>query len=304
MIRHAIALAAGLVLVAACAPQSHRPQQGPGRDPAGAASGPAAASPGPVRATVDGLLAKRPLFGVYIPDQSQATVDEIGNSVGCRPVLFELFASISAGVSAETIQKAPGIPVLSLEPWRTGEGPNQPDFSLQTTIDERWDEQYKKVAKAVVEYRDVVLIRFAHEMNAKWYPWGVANGNKTGQYPQAWRHVVDLFRAAGATNALWVWSPNVIRGASSRTISQFWPGPEYVDLVGLTGYGFHETSPAQNDSSKQKWIANFGAWLHANPQVAGFIWNEGLRQGDWRFNDTPANAEAFKRSLAAAKVPC
>jgi hypothetical protein len=282
-----------------------------------------------VKATVEAVLAKRPLFGVYLPDQSQAAVDQIVTAVGCRPTLFQMFASVSNGISADTIQTAPGVPVLSLEPWRTGAGPNQPDFSLQATIDGKWDEQYKKIAKAILDYRDVVLIRFAHEMNGNWYPWGVANGNKPGQYAEAWRHVVGLFRAAGAVNVLWIWSPNVVRGANSRTISQFWPGPEYVDFVGLTGYGVHEQSPAQTysttlplvkaltdkpiiltevgaqrDSSKQKWISNFGPWLRANPQVAGFIWNLGLRQGDWRFNDTPADAETFKQTLAAGNVPC
>src|SRR5256885_1655242 len=63
-------------------------------------------------------------------------------------------------------------------------GPNQPDFSLQATIDGRWDDQYKKIAKAILDYRDVVLIRFAHEMNGNWYPWGIANGNKAGQYAE------------------------------------------------------------------------------------------------------------------------
>jgi hypothetical protein len=326
--RLAVVLSAALLLAAACAPQSHRPQQGSGHESGGAAASPAA-SPVPVRATVDGVFAKRPQFGVYLPDQSTAAVDQITTAVGCRPTLFMLFASLSAGISANTIQTVPGVPVLSLEPWRTGAGPNQPDYSLQATIDGRWDEQYKQIAKAILDYRDVVLIRFAHEMNGNWYPWGIANGNKPGQYPEAWRHVVNLFRAAGVVNALWIWSPNVARGANTRTISQFWPGPEYVDLVGLTGYGVHESSPAQTysgtlslikaltdkpivltetgakrDSSKQQWISNFGPWLHATPQVAGFVWNQGQRDGDWRFNDTGANAEAFKRTLSTGHVAC
>ena len=47
-------------------------------------------------------------------------------------------------------------------------------------------------------------------MNGNWFPWceGV-NGNQPGEYVAAWRHVHDIFTAVGATNATWVWCPNV-----------------------------------------------------------------------------------------------
>jgi Glycosyl hydrolase family 26 len=283
----------------------------------------------PIKASVATVLANRPLFGVTTVDRKAASIAKIAKEVGCRPTLSQAFVSVAEGMSVQTLQTLGGVPLLTVEPWHPGGGANQADFSLSHTIDGTWDKEYEEIARSIVEYHDAVLIRFAHEMNGHWYPWGVANGNRAGQYSSAFRHVVNLFRKAGATNALWVWSPNIVRGASSQTISQFWPGSKYVDIVGLTGYGVSEMSPdrtydktlhlvagltkdpilltemgAQHDSDKHSWITNFGPWLRDHPQIAGFVWTEDERQGDWGFDDTPANLAAFKKDLVTAGVAC
>ena len=47
-------------------------------------------------------------------------------------------------------------------------------------------------------------------MNGFWFPWNEGvNGNQPGEFVAAWRHVHDIFEAVGATNATWVWCPNV-----------------------------------------------------------------------------------------------
>jgi hypothetical protein len=289
-----------------------------------------AASTGPVVADVDEVLGgDGPLFGVTLSDRSAAAVAKVAAKVGCRPALQQVFASVEDGISAKTLRAVAGIPVLSLEPWTSGEGPDQPEWSLSETIGGHWDRQYETVARSVVEYRSPVLIRFAHEMNGFWYPWGTTNGNEPGQFVAAWKHVVDLFRAAGATNALWVWSPNILRGADSRTLKPFWPGKAYVDVVGLTGYGVRETSPVttyratlklvyaltdkpilltevgvQPGVEKRAWLRAFGGWLRDNPKIAGFLWNQITRDGDWRYDDNSGNLAAFKSSLKTAKVRC
>ncbi|MDQ3809794.1 MAG: hypothetical protein M3336_05840, partial [Chloroflexota bacterium] len=48
----------------------------------------------------------------------------------------------------------------------------------------------------------------------------------------SFRHVVSLFRAEGATNARWVWSPAGEPGAQA-----YYPGEDVVDYVGLTVLG-------------------------------------------------------------------
>jgi hypothetical protein len=300
-----------------------------GSGPSAVAQPSASVAAGPVVAKVGDVFGGGRVFGVTTADPSAAGVEKVGDDIGCRPTLLQLFASVDKGISVGTLQKVSGVPVLSVEPWTTGAGADQPDWTLAATIEGRWDDRYATIARAVVAYREPVLIRYGHEMNGHWYPWGTANGNRQGEYVKAWKHVVDLFRTVGATNALWVWSPNILRGADNRPLKDFWPGDRYVDVVGLTGYGVRETSPnttfratlkqiydltdkpvlltevgAQPGPQKRSWLKAFGPWLLDTPRVEGFIWNQVTRDGDWRYNDTASNLSAFKSGLSKVEMRC
>lgn len=246
-----------------------------------------------------------------------------------------MFVSVADGIDSDQLAAVPGTPILSLEPWRSGNGTVQPEFRLVDTISGRWDARYQAIAATLAAYQRPLLVRFAHEMNGAWSPWGSGiGGNTPAQYVQAWRHVHRLFDRAGATNVLWVWSPNIVRGTAGAPLVTYWPGRAYVDFAGLTGYGVHEQSAAvtfdsdltqiqrfapgirvvmtetgvQTDALKQSWLTSFGSWLRAHPQVAGFVWFEKQRKdgagADWRFDDTPGHLAAFRASLQTGKVAC
>ena len=72
-------------------------------------------------------------------------------------------------------------------------------------------------ARALAAFGGPVRLRFAQEMNGDWYPWGAGtNGNTPAEFVRAWRHVHDIFTAAGATNVQWVWSP--VSGAPAAVL--------------------------------------------------------------------------------------
>lgn len=56
-----------------------------------------------------------------------------------------------------------------------------------------------------------------------------------GVLSSGWRHVVDRFRLAGATNVLWVWSPHV----AYQYWELYFPGADYVDWIatGVLNFG-------------------------------------------------------------------
>ena len=91
---------------------------------------------------------------------------------------------------------------------------------------------------------DPLLLRFAHEMNADWYPWDGVRASAPGthdgpaRYVAAWRHVHAVFAAAGATNVRWVWSPNhrSIPAAAWNDAARYYPGDDVVDWIGVDGY--------------------------------------------------------------------
>lgn len=137
------------------------------------------------------------------------------------------------------------VPVITWEPWLT-------DFSnaLHTGIplrDKRDSHGLRDVTAGVYDFyidawaRDAarfghpILVRLGHEMNDPYrYPWGPQN-NTNLEFIDAWKHVVTRFRAVGARNVLWVWSPHV----AYKYWETYYPGGEYVDWVatGALNYG-------------------------------------------------------------------
>jgi beta-mannanase len=87
-------------------------------------------------------------------------------------------------------------------------------------------------------------------MNGNWFPWSEGvNGNKSGEYAAAWRHVHDIFASVGASNVSWVWCPNVDWNNNLAGLKAMYPGDAYVDWTGLDGYNWG-TNPAHPSSWK------------------------------------------------------
>jgi mannan endo-1,4-beta-mannosidase len=102
-------------------------------------------------------------------------------------------------------------------------------------------------ARATRAFGHPILFRLMAEMNGSWEPWSTGvNGNRPGEYVQAWRHIVDVFRAEGATNVRWVFDPNRTYKAATR-MRDVWPGASYVDWIGLDIYNF-------NTAAKGGWL--------------------------------------------------
>jgi beta-mannanase len=187
------------------------------------------------------------------------------------------------------------------------------------------DAYLRSYALSVAAFKYPVMISFAHEMNGNWYPWS-ASDTTPAQYVAAWRHVVTVFRAAGATNASWVWTVNSINDGEGNLI-RWWPGASWVSWVGVDGYFLSakanytsvfgktinqvrsftrkpvliaETSVGKlPDREQQIW----GLFSGARAQhITGLIWFDvgptakNPRQ-NWRLEGDRAAVRAFKRAL-------
>lgn len=320
-------LALPLLLLAGC--ETKPPSSFQGRQPAIEATGIAQLSR-PIQASIDLIKEKKPVFGITSDKPAAEESDLTAKETGCRPKWRGVYASIGAPFELSRLTEAAGTPFLTVQPKDLGGVVEQKTWSLAAVASGKRDDVLKSVAETIVEYGDLVVIRYAPEMNGNWSPWGTGvNGNTPAQYVKAWRRVVTLFREAGATNVLWLWAPNISRGATVRGISQFWPGDSYVDLVGFTGYGVgsssfgYESSPSEtfdstmkllapykkpvilaetgvNGRNKSKWITNLGPWLRDNPNVLGLIWTDAPpphSSADWRFDETPSALKAFKKAV-------
>lgn len=101
-----------------------------------------------------------------------------------------------------------------------------------------YDQYFQEFADTVRDFRDPVFISLNHEMNGTWYPYSQeysGTDETAADFIASWRHVVDIFRARGASNVAWVWSPNV-PDVGKVPADKYYPGDEYVDWVGVSFY--------------------------------------------------------------------
>ena len=108
------------------------------------------------------------------------------------------------------------------------------------------DRYIRTFARDVRDYGGPVLMTlFNGEFNGDWW-WGVsprANHSLTTEdFVTAWRRVVDIFHAVGATNVAWAWVVNgypedpAVQSQIDRNIGAYYPGDDYVDWVGADVY--------------------------------------------------------------------
>ena len=161
-------------------------------------------------------------FGAYDPS------GQLSGLSGLNHLFIAWSNDATGGVPVAQIDHsyADGRPVLlSVEPWALD---GRPESTLLNAISVGdYDPVIQRMAQSIGALHQPILLRFGHEMDMTGlYPW--AQGNPEA-YVDAYRHVVDTFRAEGVTNVFWVWSPGGELDAAS-----YYPGDGYVDYVGTT----------------------------------------------------------------------
>ena len=167
-------------------------------------------------------------LGVYIPWSSTyyADVDAFTSAVGHRPGVVMWYRNPSLPLFDATrmnaLHNGGSTPMVTFEPS---------GWSLASIASGSHDAYFTAAAATAKTLGYPFYLRFAHEMNGAWYAWG----QQPTDYVNAWRHVRNLFDAAGVTNVRWFWCPNATNG-SAQPVSWFFPGESYVDAVGIDTY--------------------------------------------------------------------
>jgi hypothetical protein len=216
---------------------------------------------------------------------------------------------------------------------------SEPNFQLADVIAGTYDSYIRQFATAAKNWGHPFFLRFNWEMNGGWFAWAEGvNGNQKGEYVKAWRHVHDIFTEVGATNATWVWCPNVDPAGNLRDLASLYPGDEYVDWTGLDGYNWG-TNPAKPDrwrsfdqlykttyekivgsvapskpmivgevssteygGSKASWIRDALAKIPVSyPKIRGLLWFEKFDDGmDWPIETSGSSIEAFAAGIQSS----
>ncbi|GAA3336481.1 hypothetical protein GCM10020358_08810 [Amorphoplanes nipponensis] len=190
-----------------------------------------------------------------------------------------------------------------------------------------------RAARQLKQQDRPVLLRWGWEMNGDWYKWSAARNGKDGKaYVAAWRRLHDIFAGEKATNVSWVWSPNWNSSpvAEWNTFAALYPGDEYVDWVGVSGYNLHRETPDKlfggiyqayaarkpllitevgamdrGGRTKADWIALLAAWVEAHPGVGGVTWfdtdtHPGYAE-KWRIDTDAESLAAYKAMAQSAR---
>lgn len=107
-------------------------------------------------------------------------------------------------------------------------------------LDGACDEYLREYARDVARFGHPVLFRPFNEMNGDWCNYSAYwAGRDCDIYVELYRYIYRIFEEEGANaNTLWVWNPNErsFPDFPWNHVDNYYPGDEYVDIVGLTGY--------------------------------------------------------------------
>jgi hypothetical protein len=217
-------------------------------------------------------------FGMYTEQApfNWATLDSTAAKIGASPNLVGYFSGWDEDFRSEAVTRSwqqGRVPLLTWESRPIGSGNDvieEPEYSLPRIIEGGFDDYLRTYARDIVATGLPLVIRLDHEMNGVWYPWnevtskGVSiNGNSRGDYVKMWQHVHDIFEAEGANEYVgWLWAPNIVNNLPALQkdpafLASLYPGDEYVDWVGLSGY----LRPAFKPDQKFTFDYSFGSSL-------------------------------------------
>lgn len=283
-------------------------------------------------------------FGISTPDALSLgkKYTTLESKVGGKSTLVSTYQDFTEPFYVDKMNKVAANNKATLLTWEPllSTNPTRNAFPLEKIAEGHFDSYINARAKEAKKVKGEFIIRFGHEMNGFWYPWGqprtlhpqnIASPDNTPEkYVAAYRHVVKLFRDAGVTNVAWMWGPNLVDGNPSVTLESLYPGHDYVDVVGLSGYYLKATdnfpsryrntleqieavAPSKplmvaemgvtNVPNRPELLKEFVQSLTDTPRLTGFVYfSQPDSSGDFIIDsDAPAQA-ALSTALEEARV--
>ena len=276
-------------------------------------------------------------IGIVVDDYANkfSTITSIENKLGVNISTISIYKQFghpeNKYLNLEDLgytRKANKTLLIAWEPWNPSEGNSQSKDYLSEIISGNFDEYIKKFANDVKSYGGPVIIRFAHEMNGNWYPWG----RKPEEYKKAHQHVFDVFKSLGVANATFNWSVNFenVPYEPISELAKYYPGDSYINSIGIDGFNWGqgsgrswksfkdifytpynylnnnyqkpiiitETASSEIGGSKSDWIKEMFVDLNSSlNDITEIIWFNLLKEADWRLESSDASLTAFSESV-------
>lgn len=261
------------------------------------------------------------MIGMYLPGAPAdiSRVDQFTATYQYVPKILNWYVAWGEEVSLQALRQLRLrniIPMITIEPWDP-KRPREDVYPLDNISRGLYDGYLSSLAVTIRTYNHPVLIRFAHEMNGDWYPWG--------QQPQAWKNAMAQLGIIfhNVDNVFWVWCPNIIY-PGSRPLVEYYPGDFYADWIGLDGYnwGTPWVWPGELFGPSMREIRDFSnkpllicetacaehpdkdRWIGALRNLrTPFIWFNEKKERDWRVNSSVNAQLAFQQLVRRIERP-
>ncbi len=277
------------------------------------------------------ILARRCRFGAYSSTGGDLIRDHrsLEELVGALLPVFSWFKDWGSGWDAELAgaMAGGGHPYDCLMAWEAW------DVAFDDILSGQRDAFLAGFFDGARAYPGRVIIRLFHEMNGDWYPWAVVHDGAAvadvGQFQQAWRHIVDVARDRGANNVQFMFCVNN-EDVGSVPMEKYWPGVDYVDIVGVDGYNWGWTREGQPEQSAEDiidpmyrrltalhpdaefMVGELGCAPHVNksrwfedlyrssrfPRLTAIAFFNESKERDWRLNSDAATLQVNRRYLS------
>jgi mannan endo-1,4-beta-mannosidase len=266
-------------------------------------------------------------LGVFEPGSppGYGAIATFARAAGRKPNLAEYYSGWAEPFDtsfAEILSKHGVIPFVQIDPT---------DASVSAIAAGTYDDYLRSYADSVSHFGHAVVIGFGHEMNAPWYSWGYGH-LPASTFVAAWRHIVTLFRSAGADNVTWLWTLQADE-AGTGPVASWWPGAQYVTWVGIDGYYYRPSDTfssvfgktidqVRSFTSKPVLLSETavgpGADQFAKIQdlfhgiaaykMLGLVWFDkdqhgGTERQDWRIEDSPTATISFRLGVLRELAP-
>ncbi|KAI9140615.1 glycoside hydrolase superfamily [Paraphysoderma sedebokerense] len=143
-------------------------------------------------------------------------------------------------------------------------------------------QQLSQTCKQAEDLGVGVMLRWAHEMNGEWYPWG----NRSTLYIATWKRMYSTLKTVSPKTVV-IWSPNV--WDYRLDYGSFYPGDEWVDWVGLSDYHFGNSYPYFNEiPNANKFVNSFTGHNDYYPQANFYKLFSVLRNKPFMISETAA----------------
>lgn len=249
--------------------------------------------------------------GVAVKSGIVSGVRSFSQATGAHISMVEIYTSFDKpfpGLASHRVISTGATPLVQWNPRGT---------SLAKIAHGGYDTYLRNYAKAAKKFGHPVTLSFGHEMNGPWSQWG-AGHVAPATFVAAWRHIHNVFASQGAQNVSWSWDPS----HTGDLPRPWWPGPRYVDKIGIDGYqrpgqtfadifadrlgyirGFTgkpifiaETSVAPSAGQARQVVGLFNGVVRYH--LSGFVWFNINHLEAWRLEGRPAAIRAFRSAVA------